>query len=80
MLKLTLYTRIGCHLCDDMYQQLNDLRQDYSFFIRTIDVDSDVDLCQRYGDKVPVLMAGETQLCHYFLNPVIVIQYLKNSV
>ena len=78
--QLTVYSRIACHLCDDLLLQLDELRQQYDFELTMIDVDSHSELQQKYGDKVPVLMADESELCHYYLNPVVVIQYLKNPV
>jgi len=38
-----------------------------------VDVDTDPALEDRFGEKVPVLMAGagsaEVEVCHYFLDP-----------
>lgn len=76
MLELCLYNRVGCHLCEDMWQQLQALQSEYDFSIKVIDVDKNADLCQRYGDKVPVLIAGQIELCHYFLDEAGLRHYL----
>jgi thiol-disulfide isomerase/thioredoxin len=65
---LTLYGRTYCHLCDDMIAALQPLRSRFRFTLHIVDVDSDPRLEERYGEKVPVLMAGDSELCHYFLD------------
>ena len=64
---LTVYGREGCHLCRDMWDALEELQAEGDFRLSWVDVDSDADLVRRYGAKVPVLTAGERELCHYFL-------------
>jgi hypothetical protein len=33
-----------------------------------VDVDRDPALEEKWGDKVPVLLDGERELCHYYLD------------
>jgi len=65
---LTVYGREHCHLCQDMLAALQELKPDYPFKLEVVDVDSDGDLQSRYGQRVPVLMAGNTEICHYHLD------------
>jgi thiol-disulfide isomerase/thioredoxin len=65
---LTVYGREQCHLCQDMIAALQELRASYPFRLEVIDVDSDTDLQSRYGQRVPVLMAEDKEICHYHLN------------
>lgn len=74
---LTLYSRAWCHLCDDMLSGLQSLQSGLSFELTVIDVDSDPALEQRFGDRVPVLMHGERELCHYHLDSAAVTDYLR---
>lgn len=67
---LTVYGREGCHLCGDMLDALEDFRSDLRFGLAWVDVDSDPELARRYGHLVPVLAAGEREICHYFLDPM----------
>ncbi|WP_019584903.1 glutaredoxin family protein [Deinococcus apachensis] len=55
---LTLYTRAGCHLCEQAEEGLRAL--DYRY--EAVDVDGDLALKARYGDDVPVLALGERVL------------------
>jgi len=68
-MQLTLYTRAGCHLCEDMAAALEELAQQMGFTYQAVDVDADPALAARYGKLVPVLALGEEVLCHYFLDP-----------
>lgn len=49
-----------------------------TFEIEVIDVDTDPLLEQRYDELVPVLVdADGNELCHYFLDPLKVREYLN---
>lgn len=66
--RLTLYGRTYCHLCEDMLAALAPLRARYGFDVDWVDVDSDPALEAKFGEWVPVLMHGETRICHYHLD------------
>ncbi len=75
-LRLTLYIRRYCHLCDEMLAALATLRAEFGFDVDAVDVDSDAVLEQRFGTLVPVLMHADTELCHYHLDTGKVRAYL----
>ncbi|MBE0616126.1 MAG: glutaredoxin family protein [Burkholderiales bacterium] len=77
-LRLKLYGRSYCHLCDEMIAALAPLREEFGFGMEIIDVDSDAALEQRFGLLVPVLMHADTELCHYHLDTAKVRAYLAN--
>ncbi|CAN0503022.1 unnamed protein product, partial [Phaeothamnion confervicola] len=58
-IKLTVYGRTYCHLCDDMIAGLRTLQAGDRFELEVIDVDSDPLLEARYGELVPVLIGGD---------------------
>lgn len=74
--KLTVYSRNYCHLCDEMISGLRLLQAGCHFEIDIVDVDSDPELERRYGEKVPVLAYGDTEICHYRLEPAVISEYL----
>ena len=63
-LALTLLTRRDCPLCDEFQAELarwdGGLRR---YSLNIVDIDTDSDLMQCFGTRVPVLMHGETELC-----------------
>ena len=66
--KLTVLSRAYCHLCEDMIAALEQFQGRYSFEIEVVDVDGSPRLEEKWGDKVPVLLDGDHELCHYFLD------------
>lgn len=50
-----LYTRQGCHLCEQAWQQLEQAQQRYGFALRQVDIDDNPDLVNAYGECVPVV-------------------------
>ena len=43
-------------------------RNQVEFEIDVIDIDADTGLESKYGDKVPVLLRGDSEICHYCLD------------
>ena len=67
-MQLTLYMRAYCHLCEEMQMALRPWQEQLGFELRTIDIDADPQLVQRFNTLVPVLMAADKEICHYFLD------------
>lgn len=65
---LTVLSRTYCHLCEEMIAALEQFQGRYSFAIEVVDIDRHPELEQKWGDKVPVLLDGERELCHYYLD------------
>ncbi|HYK15744.1 MAG TPA: glutaredoxin family protein [Burkholderiales bacterium] len=76
-MKLTVYGRTYCHLCDDMIAGLKELQAGARFELGIIDVDSDPALEARYGELVPVLVGADGEICHYHLDAAKVNDYLS---
>jgi hypothetical protein len=77
MMVFTLYSREGCHLCEDMIRELSALQRDQAFTVHMVDIDTDPDLQARYDRKVPVLAHGDVELTYYFLDEALFLDYLK---
>jgi uncharacterized membrane protein len=58
LLKITFFTREGCHLCDQALEDLQALQTDYPHQVVVIDIDSDPDLLKKYSFEIPVVEAG----------------------
>ena len=66
--RLTLLSREYCHLCEEMLAALRQFQGRYDFEVDVVDVDRNPVLEEKWGDKVPVLLDGERELCHYFID------------
>ncbi|SEH07790.1 glutaredoxin family protein [Candidatus Venteria ishoeyi] len=77
MLNLTLYTRLDCHLCEDMQQALMPLQTEYGFSLHIVDIDADDHLRVLYNERIPLLMAGEQEICSYVLNETMLRNFLS---
>jgi len=53
--QLILYTRHGCHLCEEAHAVLEAARKERPFELTIIDVDSDEGLKLAHGECVPVV-------------------------
>ncbi|MCP3870824.1 MAG: glutaredoxin family protein [Gammaproteobacteria bacterium] len=76
--RLYFYHRQGCHLCEDMWLQIQEMQQQRTFEVESVDVDLDAELSGRFGSLVPVLAAGNEILCNYYLDPVALRSHLDN--
>lgn len=68
MLVLTLYSRPGCALCDTLHAELSEALAGRRATIDVVDVDGDPALAERYGWDVPVLVAGDEEICRHRLD------------
>jgi thioredoxin reductase (NADPH) len=66
---LTLYLREWCSLCEQMERALQPLVAAGSIELRRVDVETDRDLEERYGARIPVLVGEATELCSGRLTP-----------
>ena len=60
--RLTLLTRAGCHLCDDMKAVAAAAGRSRPLLLEEVDIASDRGLERLYATEIPVLMRGETVL------------------
>lgn len=65
---LTIYYRVGCHLCDDMIFAVQELIEERACHLELIDIDRDEALRQRFNADVPVLCHGGEVICKYVLD------------
>ncbi len=55
MIAVTIYSRPGCHLCDDMKALLTKVSRSIPLSIEEIDIYADDELEELYGLEIPVL-------------------------
>ena len=54
--RVLVYTRDGCHLCDEAEAAVARICAELGQSFATADVDADPELRAEYGDRVPVIM------------------------
>ena len=59
--RITFYSRLGCHLCDDARAVVARVCADLGESFVEVDVDSDPDLEDRFGEEVPVTFVDGRQ-------------------
>ena len=64
---LTLYTRAGCHLCEEMKAELVPVLREFGARLAEVDVDGDEELRAMYGNDVPVLFLGARKVAKHRL-------------
>jgi glutaredoxin len=52
---MRLYTREGCHLCENAKETILALQADHEFKLEEVDISSSDDLTERYGLMIPVV-------------------------
>ncbi len=62
MITVVLYSRPGCHLCEQAEADLQALQETYPHRLEIVDVESRPQLLQRYGLEVPVVEVGPYRL------------------
>ncbi len=77
--QLTVYSRVGCHLCEEMENILPEYLDNAGLSFNVVYIDDNPDLEQLYGTLVPVLKAGQTEICHYFLDIKALQQYISEQ-
>jgi glutaredoxin len=67
-LEITLYTRPGCHLCEEAKAAIEPLVEEFGARLREVNIDEDRDLTDRYGWDIPVLFVGTRKVAKHRVN------------
>ena len=65
VIALTIYSRPGCHLCDEMKDVVRRVAQSVPLSLEEIDISTDPSLEARYGLDIPVLMVEGKKAAKY---------------
>ena len=67
-LEITLYTRPGCHLCEEAKAAIEPVVEEFGARLREVNIDEDRDLTDRYGWDIPVLFVGARKVAKHRVN------------
>ncbi len=64
MRRLTLYSRPGCHLCDDARAVLERVGEPFD----EVDIDADDELLKRHLERIPVVTLDGDEIAELFVD------------
>jgi hypothetical protein len=67
MRKLTLYSKPGCHLCDEMKHVIDAVASRVPLSLEVVDISKDPALLEQYGTQIPVLLVDGRKAAKYRL-------------
>ena len=65
MTSLIMYSRPGCHLCDEMKAVVRRVTREMSVSFSEVDISTDPVLEEQYGLEIPVLMVNGKKAAKY---------------
>lgn len=77
--RVLLYTRKGCHLCDNARQLVAEVCADQGVTWREIDIDTDPAVRARLSDLTPVVEVDGVQVGYWRIRPELVRLALETS-
>ena len=63
--RLLLYSRPGCHLCDDMKAVVEPVASQLGWSIEEVDISGDAALEAQFGSEIPVLFVNGRKAFKY---------------
>jgi glutaredoxin len=76
--RLTLYSKPGCHLCEDAMVSLRRLQAELGFVLEERDISTDEALHRAYFERIPVVAVDGEELCEYFVEEALVRERLES--
>ena len=65
--RLTLYSKPGCHLCDEMKHVIDSVASRVPFTFEVVDISTDRELTDLYALEIPVLLIDGRKAAKYRL-------------
>jgi glutaredoxin len=77
---VTLYTRPGCHLCDEAKSTIAPLLREFGATLREVNIDADPVLKERYGWDIPVIFIGKKKAAKHRVDLQLFRRQLRDAV
>jgi glutaredoxin len=65
---VTVYSKAGCHLCDEAKSAIAPLLREFRSTLREIDIEGDATLMERFGCDIPVIYIGRKKAAKHRVN------------
>ena len=69
MASVVLYSRPGCHLCDEARAVIEAVRASVDFAFEEVDIERDDALVREYGIRIPVVAIDGEELFEIVVDP-----------
>jgi glutaredoxin len=56
--KVEIYSRPGCHLCNEAKEVIERVGRRVAFSLRVINIETDPELEKKYGEEIPVVFVN----------------------
>ena len=77
--RITVYTKPGCHLCEDALRVLTHLQSDAAFTLEEVNIQGDPALLAEYGEQIPVVLLNGEAVFQYTVDEDRLRKLLKDS-
>ena len=75
--RVVMYTRHGCHLCEEAWRLLEEVQGRYALELEAVDVDGDPELVRLHGERVPVVLVNGQERFRGGLNRALLERLLR---
>ena len=59
---VTLYSKPGCHLCEEVRASLEELQTEFRFTLEEVDITDNAELFARYRYEIPVVWSDDKEI------------------
>jgi glutaredoxin len=67
-IRIDIYSRPDCHLCDEAKEVIERVRCRFPFSIRVINIETDPELEKAYGEQIPVVFINGNKAFKYHVD------------
>jgi glutaredoxin len=67
-IQIDIYSRPGCHLCDEAKDIIDRVRKRHAFAVRVINIEGDPALESAYGTEIPVVFINGSKAFKYHVD------------
>jgi len=68
LVQIDIYSRPGCHLCDEAKEVVERVRLRFPFLLRVINIETDPELEKSYGEQIPVVFINGNKAFKYHVD------------
>jgi len=67
-IQIEIYSRPGCHLCDEAKEVIDRVQKRYGFDLRVVNIEGDPALESVYGTEIPVVFINGAKAFKYHVD------------